>query len=43
MVKGYLAGTRKEHHRAAREDEAGHDKLTKNPRSLYLSQALMLY
>ena len=32
MVKGYLAGTRKEHHRQAREDEAGHNG-TNNPRS----------
>jgi len=33
MVKGYLTGTRKEHHRAAREDEAGCNRVTNNPRS----------
>lgn len=33
MVKGYLAGTRKEHHRQAREDEAGCNGATNNLRS----------
>ena len=32
MVKGYLVGTRKEHHHQAREDEAGHNGIN-NPRS----------
>ena len=33
MVKGYLAGTRKEHHCVAREDDAGRNRVTNNPRS----------
>ena len=38
MVKGYLAGTRKEHHRAARDDDAGRNRVTNNPRSKKPSQ-----
>ena len=33
MVKGYLAGTRKQHHRQAREDESGRNGATNNPSS----------
>ena len=33
MVKGYLAGTRKEHHCVAHEDDTGHNRVTNNLRS----------